>query len=88
MFAEGKWTARYYEGRDCWGVETEEHQICGMEAGRAASGLLSNEEHKANANLIALSPRMFKLLGKLVYQDGWMYAPDVREAKEIIQTIA
>lgn len=30
-------------------IETKEHQICGIKPGKAASGLLTKEEHLANA---------------------------------------
>ena len=45
-----------------------------------------NPDAVANANLIALSPRMFELLKRMV-EGGWSAAIAI-EAKEIVQTLA
>lgn len=45
------------------------------------------QESKANAQLIAQSPRMAEFIEKVVKQNGWLNQADFLEAKAIIQTL-
>ncbi len=60
-------------------IRTEQWFICRID---------NAPEWEANAPLIAASPRMATLLEKIVSQDGWMREEDVKEAREILQTLA
>ena len=53
-FTKGELKAVSCDGLGGWRicVETEGHQICGIEPGVSASGFLSKEEHLANATHI------------------------------------
>uniref|UniRef100_A0A6M3JIJ8 Uncharacterized protein n=1 Tax=viral metagenome TaxID=1070528 RepID=A0A6M3JIJ8_9ZZZZ len=82
MYIKGEWKVEQTKFGD-WLVVSSETQFLKHTA--IADISKNNDNAEANANLIALSPRMLELLRRMV-EDGWNTAIAI-DAKEIVQTL-
>lgn len=71
-FTKGKWNVlNVSDAKNIKiGVMAKDHQICGIEPGKSASGLLAEQIHLANARLIAASPDLYAACNLALHNEG------------------
>ena len=83
-YTKGEWKATY-DG-DTYYIVTPDKPSRPYKA--IAKISKNNKEREADAQLIALSPRMAEWIGLIIKQGGWVFQKDLDEAKEIVQALA